>query len=68
MQRYIIGDSPIPDWCRNQLYQYKRMDGSTGFEFWYSVDGMQRVAELKAGDELIHNNGRTHFRKQVRRD
>lgn len=67
MRRYIIGQSPIPYWCRKQLYQYKRMDGSTGFEFWYVADGMQRFAELAAGDELIMASGRITFRKQVRR-
>lgn len=66
MQVYIIGESPIPVWCRMQLYQYKRMDGNTGFEFWYEADGMQRRAELVAGDKLVRVNGHTTFRKQVR--
>ena len=63
MQRYIIGKSPIPEWCRNQLYQYKRMDGSTGFEWWYEADCMIRQAELVAGDELVLMNGRVTFRR-----
>lgn len=68
MQRYLIGDSPIPAWCRKQIYQYKRMDGTTGFEFWYEADGMQRVAELQKGDELIRMHGRITYRKQVRNE
>lgn len=66
MRTYIIGTSPIPAWCQKQLYQYKRMDGRTGFELWYNADGMQRFAELLPGDELIQMHGRITFRKQVR--
>lgn len=55
----------MPHWCRNRLYQYKRMDGRTGFELWYSADGMQRFAELVAGDELYYSNGRIRFRRKV---
>ena len=65
MQKYIIGQRPIPVWCRKQLYQYKRMDGRTGFEFWYESDGMQCRTELLAGDELVRMNGRITFRKRV---
>jgi hypothetical protein len=68
MQRYIIGQAPIPYWCRKQLYQYKRMDGKTGFEFWYEADGMQRQAELLAGDELVRgDDGRISFKRQVQK-
>lgn len=65
MQRYIIGKSPIPVWCRSYLYQYKRMDGRTGFEFWYESAGQRRFADLVAGDELVRVNGRITFRKQA---
>jgi hypothetical protein len=39
------------------------MDGKTGFEFWYEADGMQRQAELLAGDELLMVNGHITFRR-----
>lgn len=67
MQKYIIGQSPIPCWCRKQLLQYKRMDGRTGFEFWYEADGVLRTTELAAGDELLRMNGKTIFKRKEQR-
>ena len=68
MYRYIIGNTPIPTWLHKHLYQYRRMDGSTGFELWYTADGEQRQAELNVGDVVIWRNGLIHFRRRAVRE
>ena len=49
MEKYIIGTTPVPAWCRSYLMQYLRADGSTGWEFYGKVS----TFELRAGDALI---------------
>ena len=49
MESYIIGDKSMPYWCRNRIMQYKRMDGTTGYEFY----GKGKILQLKKDDVLI---------------
>lgn len=56
---YTIGKSPIPWWARPFLMQFKRMDGTTGFEFsqWWGVE------YLNAGDRLIKQGRKIKIRR-----
>lgn len=58
MNKYIIGTSPLPEWCQNCLMPYIKSDGSTGWEYhttWYTLD-------LKQGDMLVKKNGRVEVK------
>lgn len=50
-QRYEIGASPVPYWCRAFLMPYRKSDGTTGFEFW----GKFKAYDLEPGDALIYD-------------
>lgn len=55
MQVYILGTKPVPGWCRNYIMPYRKLDGSTGYEFY----GKHATFYLKAGDKLIRADSRT---------
>ena len=58
MERYLIGSKePAPNWCRDELMCYRRMDGSVGIEFQNSCHGTVRIYELYPGDMLIQRKG-----------
>ena len=54
MQVYILGTKPVPDWCRNYIMPYRKLDGSVGYEFY----GYSATFFLKAGDKLIKTDDR----------
>lgn len=57
-ERYVIGTSPVPNWCRDDLMPYIKADGSTGYEYqtpWNTLN-------LKCGDVLINKNGRVEVK------
>ncbi len=45
---YIIGSSPVPDWCRRRIMQYRKVDGTTGYEY----HGKVKSYDLDPGDVL----------------
>ena len=49
IEKYIIGTRPAPKWAAERLTPYKKMDGTTGFEFY----GTRRTFEVDTGDELV---------------
>ena len=51
---YTVGKSPVPKWCRDLLIPYRKMDGSTGWEF----HGSYKTFELSKGDQITNTNGR----------
>lgn len=63
MKRYVIGcGAKAPDWCRHYLMAYRRMDGSTGFEFY----GVHETFYLKPGDMLVYQQGRIEIIRKGR--
>ena len=48
-EQYIIGDIPIPWWCKRELMAYQKDDGTIGFEYY----GRFVTFELKQGDVLV---------------
>ena len=50
-RRYVIGESPVPYWCRALIMPYRKSDGSTGYEF----HGKNRDYDLSAGDVLAYD-------------
>ena len=57
-ERYVIGTSPMPKWCRDDLMPYIKTDGSTDYEYqtpWNTLN-------LKYGDVLINKNGRVEVK------
>lgn len=54
MAKYILGTSPVPDWCEKDIMPYRKLDGSTGFEY----TGKVATFELVAGDVLIKDGER----------
>lgn len=53
-ESYVIGSGKPPEWCRNFIMPYRKKDGSTGYEYY----GKRTTFYLKAGDELIKQDGR----------
>lgn len=49
IERYTVGTSPVPWWCKNKLSPYIKTNGKTGWEYYAAW----RTHELKAGDKLI---------------
>ena len=54
MESYVIGDKYVPYWCRNRIMPYKKLDGTTGYEY----HGKGEVLKLEKGDRLF----RGHYR------
>ena len=48
-EQYIIGDIPIPWWCKRGLMAYQKDDGTVGFEYY----GRFVTFDLNLGDVLI---------------
>ena len=57
-ERYVIGTSPMPKWCRDDLMPYIKTDGSTGYEF----NTFAGTLNLVCGDVLINKNGRVEVK------
>ena len=57
--KYVIGESPIPAWCRKQLTPYRKLDGSTGYEYAGRVEDY----ELSPGDVLIKDGERVAIKR-----
>lgn len=53
-ERYVIGSGRPPEWCRNFLMSYRKMDGTTGWEF----HAKWTTFILKVGDVLERHDGR----------
>lgn len=62
---YTVGKSPVPAWCRDLLTPYRKMDGSTGWEF----HGSYKSFELVQGEQIINNHGKLDLKfKGIRED
>jgi hypothetical protein len=61
---YVIGKSPMPDWCARRLMQYKKMDGTTGYEWHYTEFGAWRSVELIKGDVLVRRGDVVYFKRR----
>lgn len=68
VQTYIIGKTPMPEWCKGNLLQFRKTDGSTGFEWHFESFGIHKTVELKAGDQLIKTGNRIEFKRRVKTD
>lgn len=51
---YTLGSGTPPDWLKNKLLPYQKMNGTVGYEF----HGVYRTFYLVAGDELVLRNDR----------
>ena len=57
---YTIGSGTLPDWLKNKLLPYQRMNGSVGYEF----HGAYRTFYLVAGDKLVLSEGKVKVRQR----
>lgn len=60
--KYILGNGTIPYWCNKYITQYKKLDGTTGFEFY----GKNKTIDLNKGDliEMLEDGYLTVTRKE----
>lgn len=49
--KYVVGSGTPPKWCSKRITPFKRMDGTTGYEF----EGIRETFILKAGEVLVKN-------------
>lgn len=57
---YKIGSSEIPEWLKNRLMPYQKMNGSIGCVFI----GTRRDFELNVGDVIMKIGERIEIRKK----
>lgn len=57
---YTIGSGTPPDWLKDKLLPYRKMNGSVGYEF----HGVYRTFYLVAGDELVLRNGKIDVKQR----
>ena len=57
---YVIGSKPAPNWCKDKLTPYLKMNGSVGFEY----QGVLKTYDLKAGDRLIKQGRRVEIHRK----
>jgi hypothetical protein len=60
MESYTIGDKYVPYWCRNRIMQYKRLNGTTGYEF----HGKGEALWLEKGDTLCRGHNKAVIMKK----
>ena len=60
--KYIIGDTLAPYWCKRYLMLYRKKDGSIGYEFF----GKNKSYELEKGDCLLYDEGKIKVRKRFK--
>lgn len=58
--KYVIGESPVPLWAKTRLQPYRKVDGSTGFDF----HGYLVTFDLSVGDVLIMHDGRIDIKRK----
>lgn len=58
--QYILGCQPVPDWCKDKLMPYQKLDGSVGFLFY----GSRKDFEMNVGDRLIKQGERIKVRRK----
>lgn len=54
-----MGTTPIPHWCGRYIMPFKRLDGSTGYEYW----GRYKDYILEPGDVITRNRGQIRIRR-----
>ncbi len=59
-EEYIIGSGIPPDWLKNKLIPYRKMEGTVGYEF----QGTFRIFCLSAGDKLVRNGRRIDVKQR----
>lgn len=64
IEEYIIGTSPMPKWVQGRLLPFKKMDGSTGYEW----RGYLRTCDLDVGDKLIRYGRDVYVSRKWRDD
>ena len=57
MEMYTIGDRNIPYWCRNRIMQYRKTNGSTGYEY----HGKGEVLQLEKDDVIFRGQNKQIF-------
>lgn len=57
---YVIGSDNVPEWLKNKLMPYQKMNGEVGCVFI----GTRNDFELNIGDELVRVNGKIEVRKK----
>jgi hypothetical protein len=56
---YVVGSGKPPSWLKNKIMPYRKMDGTTGFEF----HGRQRTYVLYCGNKLVRNGSRIGIKR-----
>lgn len=45
---YTIGTVPVPDWCRNRIMPYRKINGKIGYEYY----GNRATYNMIPGEKL----------------
>ena len=61
--RCILGSGNIPEWCRNKIMPFEKMNGGVGYEF----HGAERDYILYKGDTLVKKGGRILIKRKMTR-
>lgn len=61
-EKYIIGTSPVPTWCRPYLQPFRRLDGTCAVEYYTK----HRTFDLNVGDMLIKQGDKIIFKQKER--
>lgn len=62
IQQYVIGAKNVPHWCKGKITPFRKMNGSTGYEF----RGMEKDFELAKGDKLLLHKGLILVKRKYR--
>lgn len=53
IKQYVLGSKNVPYWRKDKIAPYRKLDGSTGYEF----RGEEKDFELAKGDRLLLHKG-----------
>ena len=59
-QKYTLGSGTLPDWLKDKLLPYQKMNGTVGYEF----RGKYRTFYLVAGDKLVLSEGKIKVKQR----
>lgn len=63
-REYVIGNGAAPNWCRQDLREYQKVDGSVGYE----LTSGHRIHELNKGDKIIRQGRHKYKCERTRHD
>lgn len=63
---YIIGTVPVPDWCRDRIMPYRKINGKIGYEYY----GNRVTYNMSTGEKLKLRGGNIYViqKRDMERD